>query len=103
MLVAAALESSPVSVPQASRASRGTRSYRLQVAAFRSPDEATYAVQLLREKGYQPEITASLDMENRWHRVVIGPFPSVATAEQVSAAIQQALPFSPIVKVSSAQ
>ena len=101
MLVAAALESSPVSVPQASRASSG--SYRLQVAAFRSPDEAAYAVQLLREKGYQPEITASLDMENRWHRVVIGPFPSVATAEQVSAAIQQALPFSPIVKVSSAQ
>ena len=73
--------------------------YRVQVAAFRSSREAQHAVQLLRDEGYQPQITPVHDSENPWHRVVIGPFPSVAKAQQISFAIQQALPFSPVVKM----
>ena len=73
--------------------------YRVQVAAFRSSSEAQHAVQLLRDEGYQPQITPVSGVENPWHRVVIGPFPSVAKAQQISFAIQQALPFSPVVKM----
>lgn len=78
----------------------GPASYGLQVAAFRSPEQAAYAVQLLQEKGYQAEIVASPEQGSRWHRVVLGPFSSAARAKQVGAAIRRDLPFSPIVKVS---
>lgn len=73
-------------------------SYRVQVAAFRSSSEARHAVQLLRDEGYQPKISESADSENSWHRVVVGPFPSVAEARQESTKIQQLFPFSPVVK-----
>jgi hypothetical protein len=76
--------------------------YRVQVAAFRSSSEAQHAVQLLRDEGYQPQITPANDSENPWHRVVIGPFPSVAKAQQISFAIQQILPFSPVVNMAAA-
>lgn len=79
----------PLSAPDA---------YRLQVAAFRSPSEAQHAVQLLRDRGYQPEVTKPADTENPWHRVTLGPFPSATQARLVGLQIEQVLPFSPVVK-----
>ncbi len=77
--------------------------YRVQVAAFRSSSGARHAVQLLHDEGYQPQMTPANDTENPWYRVVIGPFPSAAKAQQISFAIQQALPFSPVVKMFAAR
>lgn len=93
----------PAAAPDVARQSPSdTTSYHLQVAAFRSPEQAAYAVQLLQEKGYQAEMLALLEADTRWHRVVLGPFPSAARAEQAGAAIRRDLPFSPIVRASVA-
>ena len=72
--------------------------YRLQVAAFRSPSEAQQAVQLLRDQGYQPEVSKPADMGNPWHRVTLGPFPSITQARLVGLQIEQVLPFAPVVR-----
>lgn len=78
-------------------------SYRLQVAAFASAESASSAVQLLRQRGYQAELLAPPGLASRWYQVVLGPFPSAASAQQVGVAIRQELPFSsPTVTVSSA-
>lgn len=82
--------------PQLREAS-GQGGYRVQVAAFRSSLEARQAARLLRDKGYRPAIAEFTTAEQPWHRVVLGPFPSLQEANQVGSEIQQSLPFSPIV------
>lgn len=71
--------------------------YRLQVAALRTATEAQKVVQLLRTKGYQPIVAQSVDTKPIWHRVVLGPFPTIHAAQTVGAQIHKVLPFSPVV------
>jgi hypothetical protein len=72
-------------------------SYRVQVASFHSHGEAQQAARLLRDKGYRPAIAEFTGTRRSWHRVVLGPFPSVREARQVGARIQKTLPFTPVV------
>ena len=72
-------------------------SYRIQVAAFRSHDEAQYAARLLRREGYAPAIAEVTEREQAWHRVIIGPFSSARSARETGVQIREKLPFDPIV------
>lgn len=71
--------------------------YRLQVAAVRTPAEAQRIIHLLRGKGYEPIVAQSVDTKPIWYRVVLGPFPSIHSAQEVGARINKTLRFSPIV------
>jgi cell division septation protein DedD len=71
--------------------------YRLQVAALRTSTDAQKVVRLLRTKGYQPIVAQSVDTKPIWHRVVLGPFPTIHSAQIVGAQIHKVLPFSPVV------
>jgi cell division septation protein DedD len=71
--------------------------YRLQVAALRTPADAQRVVLLLRSKGYKPAVTRSVGTTPIWHRVVLGPFPSISSAQKIGAQINKVLNFSPIV------
>lgn len=71
--------------------------YRLQVAALRTPAEAKRVVLLLQSKGYKPIVAQSVGTTPTWHRVVLGPFPSIHSAQAVGAQINKALKFSPVV------
>lgn len=77
--------------------------YRLQVAAFSKPGEAQHAVQLLRNKGFQPTIVTAIQSEKSWHKVMLGPFPSLDAAQETGVRVQKRLPFSPVVVRSAAQ
>lgn len=72
-------------------------SYRIQVAAFRSHDEARHAARLLRREGYAPAIAEVTEREQEWHRVIIGPFSSARSARETGVQIKEKLPFDPIV------
>ncbi len=63
--------------------------YRLQVAALRTSAEAQKVVQLLRTKGYQPIVAQSVGTKPIWHRVVLGPFPTIHSAQERWSADQQ--------------
>jgi cell division septation protein DedD len=71
--------------------------YHLQVAALRTPAKAQRVAHLLRSKGYEPIVAQSVGTKPIWHRVVLGPFPSIHSAQEVGAQINKALRFSPIV------
>lgn len=71
--------------------------YRLQVAALRTPAEAQRVVLLLRSKGYKPIVAQSVGTTPTWHRVVLGPFPSIHSAQAVGVQINKVLKFSPVV------
>lgn len=73
------------------------REYRLQVAAFRTYDDAQRVVRLLRNKGYPAMIAQTGESEAMWKRVVLGPFPSRAAAQKVGIAIRKIAPLSPVV------
>ncbi len=72
-------------------------SYRVQVAAFSSHNEAQRAVKLLRDEGYTSAIAEVTGTQQAWHRVIIGPFLSVQRAREIGAQIKEQLPFEPIV------
>ena len=74
-----------------------TESYHLQVAALRTSAEAQRVVLLLRKQGYQPNVTRSVGTTPVWHRVLLGPFPSIHAAQKIGARIHSTLRFSPIV------
>ena len=71
--------------------------YRLQVAAFRTYDDAQRVVRLLRDNGYPAMIAQTDESEEMWNRVVLGPFPSRAAAQKVRRAIRKIAPLSPVV------
>jgi len=71
--------------------------YRLQVAALHTSAEAQRVVLLLRSKGYKPIVMQSVGTNPIWHRVVLGPFPSIHSAQEVGAQINKDLRFSPVV------
>jgi cell division septation protein DedD len=71
--------------------------YRLQVAAFRTYEDAQRMVRLLRDKGYPAMITQTGTAENMWNQVILGPFPSRTAALKVGRAIRKIVLLSPIV------
>lgn len=75
----------------------GQEGYRLQVASFNTKSEAEQVARLLHDHGYQPEIAQATGAHQGWHRVVLGPFPSIHSAQEVGAQIKKTLSFSPIV------
>ena len=75
--------------------------YRVQVAAFRSHDDAQHAAQLLRQEGYAPAIAEVAGIQQEWHRVIIGPFSSARSADETRVHIKETLPFDPIVTQGS--
>lgn len=93
----AAPPSSRDEAPPPVRPAPARESYRVQVAAFRSPSEARQAARALRDKGYRPAIAEFTEAGRPWHRVILGPFVSLHEASQVGAEIRQTLNFSPIV------
>ncbi len=71
--------------------------YQVQVASFSTPREAQQAARLLRDKGYRPAIAETTGTAQVRHRVLVGPFPSIYEAQQVSAQIQKILRVTPMV------
>ena len=98
---------STVSQKQASAVTRPARPvrqpqvYQVQVAAFRSHDEAQRAARLLHQEGYTPAIAEVARMKQAWHRVIIGPFSSARSARETGVQIREKLPFDPIVTQGS--
>jgi len=75
--------------------------YQVQVAAFLTDSAAQQAARLLRDKGYRPAVIEAPDSSRARHRVVIGPFPSMQEARQVSSRIQKILRVTPLVVQTS--
>jgi len=75
--------------------------YQVQVTSFNTPGEAQQAARLLRDKGYRPTIAETIGTAQVRHRVLVGPFPSIYEAQQVSAQIQKILRVTPIVVQTS--
>jgi len=71
--------------------------YRLQVAALRTPAEAQRVVLLLRGKGYKPIVAQSVGTQPVWHRVVLGPFSTIHSAQEIGVQINKTLRLSPVV------
>ncbi len=71
--------------------------YQVQVASFSTPREAQQVARLLRDKGYRPAIAETTGTPQVWHRVLVGPFPSMHEAQQVSVEIQKILRLTPLV------
>ena len=88
-------QSSAVTRP--ARPVRQPQVYQVQVAAFRSHDEAQRAARLLHQEGYTPAIAEVARMKQAWHRVIIGPFSSARSAYETGVQIKEKLPFDPIV------
>jgi cell division septation protein DedD len=87
-------EKPTLSVPPTS----GTqRRYRLQVAEFRMYRDAQRVVRLLRNKGYPAMIAQTVEEQQTWNRVVLGPYPSLQEAQQVGASIEKISSLSPVV------
>ncbi len=77
--------------------SRAQKSYRLQVAQFRTYRDAHRATRLLRDKGYPAMIAQTVEVRQTWNRVVIGPYPSLQEARHVRSSIRKVSSFSPVV------
>lgn len=91
------LTNTPSNAKEAATVSMKDEGYRLQVAAVRTSLEAQKVVKLLRSKGYQPSVAQSVGTTPIWHRIVLGPFPSIHSAQAVGVQINKVLRFSPIV------
>ena len=77
--------------------------YQVQVAAFRSSDQARQTQRLLQQQGYTLVAVRLANQERAWHRVVIGPFASQNEAQEVQRRIQTSLPFSPLITTESSR
>ena len=61
----------------------------LQIASFRSPDEAGILVRRLEKKGYSPYIQqADLGSKGIWYRVFLGPYASKEKAQAASVSMK---------------
>lgn len=61
----------------------------LQIASFRSPDEAGILLRRLEKKGYSPYIQqADLGSKGIWYRVFLGPYASQEKAQAASISLK---------------
>jgi cell division septation protein DedD len=73
----------------------------LQVASFRSPDEAGILLRRLEKKGYQPYIQqADLGSKGVWFRVFLGPYTSQEQAKLAAISIKTKEKLDPLVRRS---
>ncbi|MBE0501827.1 MAG: SPOR domain-containing protein [Desulfuromonadales bacterium] len=64
-------------------------SHVLQIASFRSPDEAGILVRRLEKNGYQPYIQqADLGSKGIWYRVFLGPYSSQEQAQTAAISLK---------------
>lgn len=87
-------EKTTLSVPPSSGAQK---CYRLQVAQFRTYRDAQRVTRLLRDKGYPAMIAQTVEAQQTWNRVVLGPYSSLQKARQVGASIRKVSSLSPVV------
>ncbi|MGE0681627.1 MAG: SPOR domain-containing protein [Candidatus Binatia bacterium] len=71
--------------------------YRVQVAAFSQPGEAQHVAQRLRDEGFRPMVVIATTDERLWHKVLLGPFPSLDIAQETGVRVRQRLHISPMV------
>ena len=75
--------------------------YQVQVASFSTVGEAQQTARVLRDKGYRPAIAETSNSPQPKHNVMVGPFPSMQEAQQVSSRIQKILRVTPLVVQTS--
>jgi hypothetical protein len=75
--------------------------YQVQVASFSTVGEAQQTARVLRDKGYRPAIAETAGSPQPKHNVMVGPFPSMREAQQVSSRIQKILRVTPLVVQTS--
>lgn len=71
--------------------------YRVQVAAFSKQDEAQHVARRLRDEGFRPMVVIAATDERLWHKVLLGPFPSLDIARETGVRVQQRLHISPMI------
>lgn len=71
--------------------------YRVQVAAFSQPGEAQHVAQRLRDEGFRPMVVTATTDERLWHKVLLGPFPSLDMARETGVRVRQRLHISPMI------
>jgi cell division septation protein DedD len=71
--------------------------YRVQVAAFSQAGEAQQVAQRLRDEGFRPMVVTAVTDERLWHKVLLGPFPSLDVAQETGVRVQQRLHLSPLI------
>ena len=79
-------QSRPAPVPTVEKL-RGR--YGIQVGSFRSPTEAKRMRDKLGMKGYPATIVSVTQQSSYWYRVVLGPFSSLAQAQQVQMSLSR--------------
>ncbi len=79
-------QSRPAPIPTAEKP-RGR--YGIQVGSFRSPTEAKRMRDKLGMKGYPATIVSVTQQSSYWYRVVLGPFSSLAQAQQVQMSLSR--------------
>jgi cell division septation protein DedD len=71
--------------------------YRVQVAAFSQAGEAQQVAQRLRDEGFRPMVVTAATDERLWHKVLLGPFPSLDVAQETGVRVRQRLHISPMI------
>ncbi len=97
MTVASARPTSELPAQAMTRAAASKSYYRLQVASFLDRIEAERAVRSLQRQGYHPSVVEVKNLEQSWHRVLIGPFSSIKEAQETKGRIQETLSFTPLI------
>jgi cell division septation protein DedD len=69
----------------------------VQVAAFSKQGDAQHVAQRLRDEGFQPTVVTAAADDRLWHKVLLGPFPSLDVARETGAQVQQRLQISPMI------
>lgn len=71
--------------------------YQVQVAAFSQPHGAQHVAQRLRDEGFRPTVVTATTDERLWHKVLLGPFPSLDIAQETGVRVRQRLHISPLI------
>jgi cell division protein FtsN len=86
--VAAAAQTSTAAVPPVLRKS-DKESYVIQIASFKSRQDAERMKAMLTLKGFDVSIVSISQQQGNWFRVIVGPFSSQLAAEKVQLALSQ--------------
>ncbi|KTD23766.1 Sporulation domain-containing protein [Legionella lansingensis] len=90
-------EAKPVALPN-----RNKESYLVQMASFKSKQEAERLKALLTLKGFEVTIVAAPPQQGGWFRVILGPYPSKTEAEKVQIAVARSEHIKGIIRKANA-
>ncbi|WP_028388245.1 SPOR domain-containing protein [Legionella fairfieldensis] len=79
------IENKPVAVS----ASTNKETYLVQVASFRNRQDAEHMKALLTLKGFDVSVSATIQHQMDWYRVIVGPFATKEDAEKVQFTLAQ--------------